>query len=364
MANFIVTTLSDELDSTNPNATLADFGGAGDLSLREALVLANAAVGADTITFAAGLAGQTLTLTQGVLIIASDVTIDGDVNGDNKADITIARTMSRACSSSAAARRPSIVSPSPAAVSAQAARVTGGSTSPSRIRPYQQPSRNRWRHRDQWHAPRPPPVSNSATDGSASTSRAPRRDRRYARRQQRLAHRRDLYRHVGRRDADQFTVAGNGGASTIQRAHADQQHRGRQQRLDVYTDWDTHYTGSTSSASTSATLTRTALPVIINAPSLSALFAAIGVNAAASPRACSPTMADGTDHRAGGVQRQSALVPATCPGAGDRRARSARVMFRALHNGTNTSISALRTARLRDAEPRVTTAAVVDPFAG
>ena len=37
MADFIVTTLADELDSTNPNATLADFGGAGNLSLREAL---------------------------------------------------------------------------------------------------------------------------------------------------------------------------------------------------------------------------------------------------------------------------------------------------------------------------------------
>jgi hypothetical protein len=85
---FVVTTLDDELDSTDPNATLADFGGAGDLSLREALVLASRDTG-DTISFDPSLAGGTLTLTQGELAIASDVTIDGDVNGDGKADITI-----------------------------------------------------------------------------------------------------------------------------------------------------------------------------------------------------------------------------------------------------------------------------------
>ena len=85
---FVVTTLNDELDSANPNATLADFGGAGDLSLREALVLAQRDA-QDTITFDASLAGHTLTLTQGELAIAGFLTIDGDVNGDGKADITI-----------------------------------------------------------------------------------------------------------------------------------------------------------------------------------------------------------------------------------------------------------------------------------
>jgi hypothetical protein len=85
MANYIVTTLADENDA---GATSASPGGAG-LSLREALALANSTAAADTITFAASLAGQTLTLSQGELVIASDVTIDGDVDGDDKADITI-----------------------------------------------------------------------------------------------------------------------------------------------------------------------------------------------------------------------------------------------------------------------------------
>jgi hypothetical protein len=82
MADFIVTTLNDELDSADTNASTFD---SNDLSLREALALANGTAGADTITFAAG---GTLTLTQGALTVA-DVTIDGDVNGDNVADVTI-----------------------------------------------------------------------------------------------------------------------------------------------------------------------------------------------------------------------------------------------------------------------------------
>ncbi len=61
---------------------------AGHLSLREAVTLANAGAGADTITFAAALSG-TITLTGGVLALSNDVSIDGDVNGDHKADITI-----------------------------------------------------------------------------------------------------------------------------------------------------------------------------------------------------------------------------------------------------------------------------------
>ena len=62
--------------------------GAG-LSLREALGLANADGGtADDIEFASGLAGPIM-LTNGELTISSDVTIDGDMNGDNAADITV-----------------------------------------------------------------------------------------------------------------------------------------------------------------------------------------------------------------------------------------------------------------------------------
>jgi hypothetical protein len=96
--SFVVTTLTDEIDSTDPHATLADFGGAGDLSLREALVLAQQdPLSADTITFAASLVGGSnagvddghLTLTHGSLIVAGNVTIDGDVNGDHAPDITL-----------------------------------------------------------------------------------------------------------------------------------------------------------------------------------------------------------------------------------------------------------------------------------
>jgi Ca2+-binding RTX toxin-like protein len=73
MTNFVVTNLNDS--------------GVG--SLRNILAVANANVDADTITFAAGLSGGTLVLTSGELAITNDVTIDGDVNGDNRADITI-----------------------------------------------------------------------------------------------------------------------------------------------------------------------------------------------------------------------------------------------------------------------------------
>ena len=88
MANFVVTTLDDDtFDGGDLAAETADGNG---LSLREALglALANGAGTADTITFDTSLTG-TLTLTNGELVIASDVTIDGDTNGDNGADITI-----------------------------------------------------------------------------------------------------------------------------------------------------------------------------------------------------------------------------------------------------------------------------------
>src|SRR5262249_17209719 len=87
MANYVVTTLNDE-QFDGGEATTPDGDG---LSLREALglALANGAGTPDTITFAPGLAGGTLLLTNGELIVDSDVTIDGDVNGDNGADITI-----------------------------------------------------------------------------------------------------------------------------------------------------------------------------------------------------------------------------------------------------------------------------------
>src|SRR5437879_4214560 len=60
-AQFIVTTNSDS----------------GPGSLRAAIINANNAAGADTITFAPALNGQTITLTTGELLVSDDVTITG-----------------------------------------------------------------------------------------------------------------------------------------------------------------------------------------------------------------------------------------------------------------------------------------------
>ncbi|HZR62795.1 MAG TPA: right-handed parallel beta-helix repeat-containing protein [Xanthobacteraceae bacterium] len=88
--SFVVTTLNDELDSTNANATIADMGGPNDLSLREALFLANEdPTTADTITFANDLSAGTIDLTLGQLQLFGGVTIDGDINGNNTPAITI-----------------------------------------------------------------------------------------------------------------------------------------------------------------------------------------------------------------------------------------------------------------------------------
>ena len=74
MATLIVTNTND--------------AGAG--SLRQAVLDANASVGvADLIQFSGSIAGQVITLTTGELALTDDVTIDGDTNGDNKADIGI-----------------------------------------------------------------------------------------------------------------------------------------------------------------------------------------------------------------------------------------------------------------------------------
>ena len=68
MATYTVTTLDDTLDDSD-----------GDLSLREALVLANADdVTADTIEFdQTAMGGNTIVLSGSALTILSDVTIDG-----------------------------------------------------------------------------------------------------------------------------------------------------------------------------------------------------------------------------------------------------------------------------------------------
>jgi CSLREA domain-containing protein len=63
MANFVVDTLADAIDGNTS---------AGDLSLREAIALANANPGADTITFAGAIGGQTIVLNN-QLSITTDV---------------------------------------------------------------------------------------------------------------------------------------------------------------------------------------------------------------------------------------------------------------------------------------------------
>src|SRR5262245_2878861 len=90
MAVFVVTTSVDE---NNAGATVGSPGGTG-LSLREALALAGSAAGPDTIKFNSSLSNLTLSL--GQLRVESDVTIDGDTNGDGSGDVTIdARGSSR-----------------------------------------------------------------------------------------------------------------------------------------------------------------------------------------------------------------------------------------------------------------------------
>ena len=78
--NLVVSNISDVSDG--------NFA-AGQLSLREAIGIANLSNGPDSITFDSSLAGQTIRLVQGELSPNSVVTIVGDTNGDNVADITL-----------------------------------------------------------------------------------------------------------------------------------------------------------------------------------------------------------------------------------------------------------------------------------
>jgi uncharacterized protein YjbI with pentapeptide repeats len=61
----------------------------GETSLREAVAFANSNADASIITFDASLDGETVTLAGTELTLTSDITIDGDIDGDNVADITI-----------------------------------------------------------------------------------------------------------------------------------------------------------------------------------------------------------------------------------------------------------------------------------
>ncbi|MFM2314973.1 MAG: hypothetical protein RLZZ04_4249 [Cyanobacteriota bacterium] len=68
MQEFIVSTLEDENDGNHD---------AGDLSLREAIALANEQEGADTITFDSNLSGGTIILNSGELLIDKSLNIQG-----------------------------------------------------------------------------------------------------------------------------------------------------------------------------------------------------------------------------------------------------------------------------------------------
>ena len=80
MPTFTVDNLSDIDDGDHS---------AGNLSLREAIGLANANTDADTINFAATVAGGLITLSGSELALTQDLTIEGDIDGDGKSDITI-----------------------------------------------------------------------------------------------------------------------------------------------------------------------------------------------------------------------------------------------------------------------------------
>ncbi|MEL6477098.1 MAG: right-handed parallel beta-helix repeat-containing protein [Pseudomonadota bacterium] len=84
---LVVTTLSDE--SFNDGSLSEEINDGDGLSLREALGIAAGTSTVETITFASDLAGGTLLLDNTPLSIADTVIVDGDIDGDGKADITL-----------------------------------------------------------------------------------------------------------------------------------------------------------------------------------------------------------------------------------------------------------------------------------
>jgi Ca2+-binding RTX toxin-like protein len=68
--------------------TTSDTTNANDLSLTLREAISKAADG-DTITFGASLSGETITLADAELALSKNITIEGDLNGDGKSDITI-----------------------------------------------------------------------------------------------------------------------------------------------------------------------------------------------------------------------------------------------------------------------------------
>ncbi len=89
---ILVTNTTDEVngDTSSIDALLAAPGADG-ISLREALITANATEGAKTITFASALKGGTIKLraVNFPVLTSGMLTINGDIDGDKKPDITL-----------------------------------------------------------------------------------------------------------------------------------------------------------------------------------------------------------------------------------------------------------------------------------
>lgn len=66
--------------------TVLNNNDSGAGSLRDLIA---SATGGDTIVFDASMAGLTITLTSGELALSKNLTIDGDIDGDDKADVSI-----------------------------------------------------------------------------------------------------------------------------------------------------------------------------------------------------------------------------------------------------------------------------------
>ncbi len=90
VATFTVTTIKDDGDDATVTGDLdAEIADGDGLSLREAIELTNAASGRQRIDFDSSLNGSTIVLKQGELTVTGKVIVDGDVDGDDVADIVI-----------------------------------------------------------------------------------------------------------------------------------------------------------------------------------------------------------------------------------------------------------------------------------
>jgi hypothetical protein len=88
-----VTTTADTIDGDTSNVTnLLNNPGSDGLSLREAITATNNNPGVYTIRFAPTLNGSTINIGSQILppLLSGNVTINGDINFDNKPDVTIA----------------------------------------------------------------------------------------------------------------------------------------------------------------------------------------------------------------------------------------------------------------------------------